>query len=464
MTWNNWREKAIKKYPDIEQEYQTLSLKKSLLHFALEQKAILPKEYLSWAQKEFQLPMIKNDFKPTEKNKTVWNAWSSLGSWNQSCIPFYEWDQCLYVLSLEPFSQTKIKNHQVISILSSPEKINELWGFYHSDQSLLLDSYEDTESETSEEEEVSENNEMPEGFGSMPSSSNSPMSSDEDDFLQTKFQTPFTKISMEAPTQKQKPSFIEEDEDAPPSTQLIDLKTIAMQMPLDDEDEVPPSTKIIDLTTISKQLASEDEDVPPSTQRIDLAQLGMMPSAQPKPAKGPPPNSTPGMTVPRNFPDYYMLDALQKKYPQDIHGKLDHMLQLLSKTYKNTVVFCVNKAETECQIFKLDSTFHPEINCSIELKSPSIFRIIQKTGKSFHGALAPSKMNNELVQKIYAGRTPENITSSPILVSGIVVGYILCSGPLSTYNRNSLALCEDLTLDFSRTLERISHKDVSQAS
>lgn len=463
MTWNNWREKAIKKYPDIEQEYQTLALKKSLLHFALEQKAILPKEYLSWAQKEFQLPMIKNDFKPSEKNMSVWNAWSTLGSWNQSCIPFYEWDQCLYVLSLEPFSQKKIKNHQVISILSAPEKINELWNFYHAEQGLLLDSFEESATENSEDT-PSENHEMPEGFGAMPSPLNSQMSSDEDDFLQTKFHSPFTKISMEVPAQKAKPSFVGDDEDVPPSTQLIDLKTIAKQMPMDEED-APPSTQLIDLKTISRQIASEDnEDVPPSTQRIDLAQLGMMPSAPQKPAKTPPPMQPAGFTTPRAFPDYYILDALQKKYPQDIHGKLDHIFQLLSKTYQNTLVFCVNKAETECQIFKLDKSFHPEISCSLELNTPSIFRIMQKTGKSFHGNIAPSKMNNEFIKKIFAGRIPENISSSPILISGNVVGYIVCSGPLATYNRNSLALCEELTLDFSRTIERLAQKGISQAS
>ncbi len=92
---------------------------------------------------------------------------------------------------------------------------------------------------------------------------------------------------------------------------------------------------------------------------------------------------------------------------------------------------------------------------TIDLNSPSIFRIVYSTCMPFHGAIAPNDINTAFFAEMNSGETPTHATIMPILILGQIAGMIMGMTSQPIHYRDSLKKMELITEGVSQAFQRI---------
>lgn len=91
----------------------------------------------------------------------------------------------------------------------------------------------------------------------------------------------------------------------------------------------------------------------------------------------------------------------------------------------------------------------------IELKEPSIFKVVFRTAKPYHGYVVTSTTNQKFFNEFYRGMLPKHATVIPIMIDGRMGGMLLAFTNSKIDYRQSLRLMERLSFDLSRVFKML---------
>ncbi len=91
----------------------------------------------------------------------------------------------------------------------------------------------------------------------------------------------------------------------------------------------------------------------------------------------------------------------------------------------------------------------------VELKDPSIFKVVFRTAKPYHGYVVTSTTNQKFFNEFYRGMLPKHATVIPIMIDGRMGGMLLAFTNSKIDYRQSLRLMERLSFDLSRVFKML---------
>lgn len=91
----------------------------------------------------------------------------------------------------------------------------------------------------------------------------------------------------------------------------------------------------------------------------------------------------------------------------------------------------------------------------IDLVEPSIFKVVFRTAKPYHGYLVTSEVNQKFFNEFYRGMLPKHATITPLMIDGRMGGMVLGFTNSKVDYRQSLRLMERLTFDLARVFKTL---------
>lgn len=91
----------------------------------------------------------------------------------------------------------------------------------------------------------------------------------------------------------------------------------------------------------------------------------------------------------------------------------------------------------------------------IDLREPSIFKVVFRTAKPYHGYVVTSTVNQKFFNEFYRGLLPKHATVIPIMIDGRMGGMILGLTNSKIDYRQSLRLMERLGYDLARVFKML---------
>ncbi len=92
---------------------------------------------------------------------------------------------------------------------------------------------------------------------------------------------------------------------------------------------------------------------------------------------------------------------------------------------------------------------------AIDLDDASIFKIVFKTGKPYHGYVVTNPVNQKFFNEFYRGMLPKHATIVPVMVDSRMAGMILGFTNSKVDYRQSLRLMERLSFDLGRVFTKL---------
>lgn len=92
----------------------------------------------------------------------------------------------------------------------------------------------------------------------------------------------------------------------------------------------------------------------------------------------------------------------------------------------------------------------PAAEKDFSLGTPSPFRIVLRTEKSYHGYLINSPYLDQFFQSWNGGQYPEHLTVAPLVSGGNILGFVIAFGTAAAAGKANLAAVEKLTQDLVR--------------
>jgi hypothetical protein len=91
----------------------------------------------------------------------------------------------------------------------------------------------------------------------------------------------------------------------------------------------------------------------------------------------------------------------------------------------------------------------------IDLAEPSIFKIVFRTAKPYHGYIVTSDVNQKFFNAFFRGQLPKHATVIPLMMEGRMAGMMLGLTNSKIDYRQSLRLMERLTFDLARVFKSL---------
>jgi hypothetical protein len=91
----------------------------------------------------------------------------------------------------------------------------------------------------------------------------------------------------------------------------------------------------------------------------------------------------------------------------------------------------------------------------IDLVEPSIFKVVFRTAKPYHGYLVTSEVNQKFFNEFYRGMLPKHATITPLMIDGRMGGMVLGFTNSKVDYRQSLRLMERLSFDLARVFKSL---------
>jgi hypothetical protein len=98
---------------------------------------------------------------------------------------------------------------------------------------------------------------------------------------------------------------------------------------------------------------------------------------------------------------------------------------------------------------------HGDKPLPIDLVEPSIFKIVFRTAKPYHGYVVTSEANQKFFNEFYRGMLPKHASVIPVMIDGRMGGMLLGFTNSKIDYRQSLRLMERLSFDLSRVFKSL---------
>jgi len=461
--------------------------------------------YLAWAQDSYELPLLNDKFYELfQPNTPLWLKWKDRYSWNSSLIPIAVWESHLLIACLAPPENFPAEWNPVF-VLSSQSSLNKLWHQLnplaktpHSPLSPLIapkvstlisqlgsEIVPDTERKPvipshrpsdefdprALEESLGMTDENSEGDENSEKNSAEPpeklqLEIDLDDSLSEKTLTSLSDLSAgtltlarPAETKQSKTSSKPTIIESPPQVEPLKPKPLGLNAILkkDPSEETAP---IASIPKATPQKFSNTFDINMEDSKVGKPQYSKAEDL----LKPPLPITIKGPTKTKSEPsvlgnldlisqDTFLLNFLMKKFHSQIIAAFDNAFDELHGNFKKCAVLAVNQSETEIKFIYGNQEVKAPRNRNFiaPLKEPSIFSIVNRTLKPYHGYIVVNTINENFFDEILDGNLPEHVTMYPLILEDQLVGMLFGAGEKSCYNRNILQ-------QFQTTSDHLSHK------
>ncbi len=376
-----------------------ISERESVLIWAIKNHHIDEEKYLNWAQEQYGLLRIKEEFFDSKKpNQELMSRYSNL--WPKHVALLMEWEGTLYLACLEPDSSI-VPPQSYIWVLAPSEKILK-WNECHSTE-----------------------NSVP---------SNAPPGID----LNVEVLVPDFELSDESATQivsseKLSPPVDHPDEIVPEG---LNFESLDLPNDLSDKtkvggvvkDDSPAGLNLENMkppSLTSETIAPENLNLPPLP--VDTIREIELSSDTSTPPEGIlQVSSAIDEALPIKPTQTEDLSKVSKEAERKTSGQLDeYLFSELPSEFSQKMILLFNGENLEP--WKWDETWVQDVSrqTAIDLSSPSVFRIVQKSCAPFHGPVVPNSINDTFFQTWNSGRTPEWLTILPLYIENSIVGMVL---------------------------------------
>lgn len=407
MSQHAWYEHFKEQLQGLTESFEQNGGSGSLLKYALQEQCLSPDQYLKWAMSHYLLPKLQSQFfTETPISQEMFAKWATHYPWSEECLPVAEWDGALIVACLQP-PQDFPSNPQSILVLATPENLQEAWKNLHL--------------QTNPTNKTTQNAAMGpiELIGDPPS--------EVDDLTHTKSQ-------FHIPTEEQPEGLF----DGPTVVQLRPLssttpESVTLEKATSEESNIDENTlSIIDM---------------PTTSGVSIEKTAV--AERPRPSQTLKPKQAPILT------GYFVLEKFRHQNPELLNKNVKKILDDMKSHFQKSLILTLDNEATQLSVFAWDESFQDikDTSTRISVENPSIFSIVAKTQKPYHGYISVNEVNEQFFTDWNQGQIPDHITLTPLMFDDHMVGMVLGIGDKTAYNKSTLKFVEKLSADFTNSLK-----------
>lgn len=435
MTQATWQDHFKSYIKSAEGLYSKDTTDVSFLMFCLRSKTLPTPLYLDWAKEHFQLPVISEKFFQIHKPQPeLYKKWQKVHKWSAECLPLAEWDGTLIIACLEKPLDYKHTNPTVF-VLTPPQFLDQTWALYNKKQhSPDMDLADMTAFAATVVAPTSGKNDFFDENGSLVLKDNVEDATAESEILEgpeeasSEEEIDRTLIAEEA---SGSPEGLFGDNPAP-SISFAKITPTTDELPPVPEAALKKGPRTVE-PLLSEVLEASEENT----------NITEDPPAMPAPAP-------PRMNL-NSSGAVYVLEKLRKQNPEEFDKELVASFAQLKTFFKKSMLFAVGDKDRLLKPILWDSGFdvqspqNPEIN----LKTPSIFRIVNGTQKPYHGYVVVNDLNESFFEAWNHGQVPDHVTLVPVMDKDQLVGMLMGLGEKACYNKSVLQFTEDVAKKLS---------------
>ena len=454
-TADNWREQFKISPAELGKWQASVKNGEDPLHWALVNGRLSENEYYDWAMERFQLPMVTPEFFTIPVDDVFWNRIKNMGKWHMGLIPHAEWDGVLLIGCVEPPRAFTYKGEYRF-VLTSARSLQMLWMSLHAAEMREEQKKTETtavpakrEKPQAPKKKAEPKLDLPDGFAA------AAIAEEEDASLSG---TDFGAVSnVDAPEGLSNSRFdfdsksnSEVSEPAAPEFDLPDgmgaptfnhtnpilaepraHTTPAMPMPAAEEAEI--------VTSVTRNPLQELEELTPVKARVPELPIEPEPQVE--------------VDEEEEFeqPRTRQMDAVEDMKALPLSGA-ESAEDLANRAVANTLksfdagMFLITRGN-ELRPFKWSPNLDSPRNATlpaVELSTPSIFRIVAKTLRPYHGRVAPSSVNDRFFDCYYDGQDPVSVTVVPVVHDRKLIGMIMGLAGVEMNYKSTLQTMEAL--------------------
>ena len=393
---------------------------KSLTRWCLENGKIPPSDFLNWAKKHYHLGVLTDRFDDFKKSNEIRKRYGNI--WPDHVAPVFEWDGVLFLACLEPVDEFRPpqKSQWILAPLSMIAKLRE-------EEMSAVDSSQFIES-VPQGLNLFENLEVPAGLSlSSPASPPRSMPTNAPEGLSGS-DLSFGSLTLES-------------SDGPPAGMAHASAPPPTNFPLQ-----PPPLPTAPPLGISMS-APINAEAPRAA--------GMTPPPAPPMNIAPPapPVTTPAMAFQTASPSATPEAALDNAAVA--------ILDELGKYFEKSMVLLFRSERLEPWKWSHNWRLDQGRSKTVDLSSPSVFRIVAETQHAYHGHIVSNPINEAFFQTWNSGLAPEFLTIVPIPVGKSLSGMLLGTTTKSKGPSLSLKIIEEIGVRAAELLLKAGPKKVA---
>lgn len=341
-------------------------------------------EYLEWAKNFYGLPAIDEKYFRLAANRDLWTKIQSVANWSPSLLPVEEWDGTVFVACVEPPSDINW-SFPVQYVLAPARELVYHWERLSNDPTKVT-------------------NPSVSGRGT----------------------TPAAKLTLN----------IQDIAKNPPNEKIADDLSLAMQLGENSNSTLEVNSVVDAPDGLSLSLKPPtlnlDPAEPPKVQIAPVVQL--QPEAQR-------PQSQTGFVLVKNENSDPKVGAIRGEIDSD--RQAPHSLDD-AESEDQAVAWCFQQLKPHFRYawilkvkgddlipYKWDSQARAkgsQAEQPIDLKQPSLFRIVARTRMPYHGHVVDSPINTAFFKLWGLRETPPHVTAVPLLEGGKISAILICAG------------------------------------
>lgn len=455
-------------FPQAFQRVRLIPLARNLdsaqwMFLALESGFITSNEYLPWAQKYYGLASIKSDFFRNIFHPSIYLKYKDDSSaWGPQALPIFEWDEIVFVACVDPHSVPSQLNFRCRPLLAQYEDLVSAWNValnaLKNPQSVQLPPplYNENRINSANTPELSKDimtptetsgQELPEAIQASP-----PVLSPNLNFeapIENRDFSPHESLK----TPKDDQNLFELLDNAESDTQSNSISPTEEEMNLEmpeglnfnvDLNKLQSEEKLnVYDTILAKQQTSDALPSQPDVLNADdpFGNLAV-PPLPPQTFKDL--NAISNRTqTPEPLTEHIVStpsQALTVTFTE-LEEELKHSFAKAYQCYRNLMVLKIEG--DKLTPFRWDPSYknyHPIKE--ISLNEPSIFRIVVRTQKPFHGSVSPNAINNQFLQNWFIDHQPKYLTLVPLFFEKNCIGVLLGASDEPLHRKDSVHLME----------------------
>ncbi len=392
----SWKDRFQQELGDLETWYQSEPRQESLLFWALKKGYIGTFSFMDWAQSQQPHAFLRDSFlenQMPEKDLAVQHSLAHF-PWTPEFLPVSFWQGTLYVAGLLP-PEKPLPHPGVVFVYASTEILEQLWNLYQLQ--------------------------------------NAPVSAME-------FPQPMHSLQLEESSELQSHQESDPSEHAS-SLELLDPAFIPPAPAKASHQEHQSFEPDFEAMTAVPSLAKKQEDAFPSWK-----------------AEAPVPQNTAETNdLSEKTANDISIDAAESSITKnapvtDFDVFMQDLFEDLHGQYKKGLLLRVT--QNKAIPWKWDKNFMtPSEIQALSLMTPSIFRIVSKTKKPYHGYVVLNDINEKFFDDWNQTEVPDHITITPVILQDTVVAMLMGFGDKSIHSKASLQLAEKLSSKIVKVLK-----------
>ena len=422
-------------------------------------------EYYAWAQTTFELPLVTDEYFAIPADQMFWDRVRSLHAWKPDLLPLAEWEGVLLIACVEPPTNFSYSQpHRFV--LASARQLQLLWS--HLNPAAIhappnaTDAPEGIRPETVVGSGVVDMAaDLPDGvlvnFASAAPSADTQTAtrhipgqpaadfSMPDGFAQSFSTEPAQSNAMPdgfafpeglAPKTSEAPQGIAIDFDLEAKTEKLPGPLVTEQTePAAVVPQTPPPTP--PPTPVTPPIVSEQSDMP------------FEPSIS---------FSSQTMT---DINWVQTIETFNVEKCSNVDELATHTLSAMTRHFNGALLFRLEgdliKPWKYTQPFRTPSKDYG----GLELSSPNIFRIVDRTRLPYHGPVLPAPENDRFFKSFLGGKSPAHVTIVPIIHKKKLIGMAMGIADDDKPYKHILPIMEGLATQFATTFARLAPEAVA---